>query len=97
MMTSQFNQNLNHLPAWLIRTLITAHDTKLPDAVKLLSEINDDNGETSTVPNKNMAMIDTENLIGRTYLSAPADDGTQRRLTIIDKINEIDQDRIQSQ
>ena len=39
-----------------------------------------------------MAYIDTNDLIGRTYLSTPQEDGTRRRLEILQQLDKIDND-----
>jgi len=58
------------------------------------SDTNPDNPNASNLihrcNNQPMAIIDPEDLIGRTYLTIPAEDGTRLRLQIIEALNDIE-------
>ena len=48
------------------------------------------NNDTQPSP---MAQISVDDLVGRTYLNQPADNGTHQRLTIVERINDMENER----
>ena len=65
---------------------------KVDETMNNMSEEDSENEEEKQARKERMAVIDISDIIGKTYLSTPEEDGSRTRLKIVERINELEKD-----
>ena len=70
----------------------STYESSSPSSDNSTSETFDDHSTTPVLQSRDhpMAVIDPNDIIGRTYLSTPEEDGTRMRLRIVEAIDNIE-------